>query len=256
MKRNSAWIFGALLALPLSAAAEPTGTALDYPGFADAAGLSLNGAANVADDGSLVLTPSRDWTSGSAFASEPLSMKTFSTAFAFQIDRPGGGGADGIAFIAQTVSASLGDLGGGMGYEGTRQSLAIEVDTWRNGWDPDGNHAGLLIDGDVTHRDFAAVPLDDPLEDDAPWFAWIDYDGAKISLRLARTSERPETAVFTHAIDVPAVLNADDAWIGFAAATGAARARHRILDWIYAERHDPALTDGIEMGSAVAPAKE
>jgi hypothetical protein len=102
--------------------------------------------------------------SGSAWFStqQPVS-KGFSTTFQFQITHTqleGGpsGPADGIAFVIQNSSgdglgtAARGGSGGAIGYgvpdpgdngNAIPNSLAIEFDTFQNGWDPDANHVAV-----------------------------------------------------------------------------------------------------------------
>lgn len=207
--------------------------------FSDLSGLTVSGEAMVGEDGQLVLTPSRTWAAGSIFSSQQISTNTFSTFFAFRMSDPVGGGADGIALVLQTVSASLGEAGGGMGYQNVPNSMAIEFDTWRNGWDADDNHLGLLINGSIDHTAFPAVPLAGSLEDGQPWYVWVEYDGALLSLRIAREKVRPEQATLEQFIDVPALLQSETAFVGFASATGQAYAKHEILEWTYLGRFAP-----------------
>lgn len=62
------------------------------------------------------------------------------------------GGADGIAFMLQPLSTSVGSVGGGLGYTGIAPSMAVEIDTWINGWDSIAvDHIGLSINGVSTH---------------------------------------------------------------------------------------------------------
>ncbi len=62
-------------------------------------------------------------------------------------------GADGIAFVLQPVSTSIGSNGGGLGYLGITPSVAIEIDTYQNGnyGDPAADHIGIQSNGDVDH---------------------------------------------------------------------------------------------------------
>lgn len=233
----------ACLVFGVSSAAQEQGQDLKLRDFQDLSRLTVSGAASVGGGGVLTLTPSQDWTAGSVFSSQQISTTTFSTFFSFRISEPGGGGADGIAMVMQTVSASLGEVGGGMGYQNVPNSLAIEFDTWRNGWDADDNHLGLLVNGNIEHQNFPAVPLEQKLEDGAPWYVWVDYDGAVLSLRLAREKRRPDQASFEHFVDIPDLLQSETAFVGFASATGAARAKHEILEWTYLERFAPEAID-------------
>ena len=63
------------------------------------------------------------------------------------------GGADGIAFVLQPISTSVGNPGEGLGYLGVTPSLAVEIDTWQNPnrGDPGIDHISLQRDGVVNH---------------------------------------------------------------------------------------------------------
>lgn len=60
-------------------------------------------------------------------------------------------GADGIAFLLQPVGTGVGSGGGGLGYQGISPSLAVEFDTYQNGWDPAEDHIAIQEDGDNDH---------------------------------------------------------------------------------------------------------
>ncbi len=62
-------------------------------------------------------------------------------------------GADGIAFVLQPVSTSLGAVGGGIGYSGIFPSIAVEYDTYQNSDrnDPSDDHIAIQKNGDEIH---------------------------------------------------------------------------------------------------------
>lgn len=116
--------------------------------------LALNGTSTIVSDGStdLQITNSTSGQTGSAWYLIPQAVQNgFSTTFQFQFTNPSSPPADGIAFIIQdSGTAALGDTvsGGAIGYgdtdlnvnpsqgNGIPNSLAIEFDTFENGWDP------------------------------------------------------------------------------------------------------------------------
>ncbi|MBI1287124.1 MAG: PKD domain-containing protein [Flavobacteriales bacterium] len=63
-------------------------------------------------------------------------------------------GADGIAFVLQPISTSVGTNGGGMGYENIAPSLDIQIDTYQNGDhnDPSYDHVAIMANGAVDHN--------------------------------------------------------------------------------------------------------
>ncbi len=62
-------------------------------------------------------------------------------------------GADGMAFVLQQVSTSVGTAGEGLGYLGVTPSLAVEFDTWQNPNrnDPVYDHMAIMANGVPTH---------------------------------------------------------------------------------------------------------
>ena len=82
------------------------------------------------EDGTLVLTKAKTFTRGSVWLKEQVCIENgFCTSFKFKIDRSHG--ADGFAFVMQKDSEkALGAHGGGLGYSGLFQCLAIEFDTF------------------------------------------------------------------------------------------------------------------------------
>ena len=100
------------------------------------------------------LTQAVNFQSGSVWY---LDMVDISEPFELYIDIFLGcqdaNGADGMAFVMQQVSTSVGSAGEGLGYQGIFPSLAVEFDTWQNTNrnDPVYDHMSLMRDGVVTH---------------------------------------------------------------------------------------------------------
>lgn len=110
--------------------------------------------------GALRLTTNSTNQVGSAWFVNPVPLSGgFQTTFQFLITNPSSTPADGIAFVIQNSPAGLGAIGftggngGAIGYgdddansnptSGIPNSLAIEFDTYQNGWDPDANHVAV-----------------------------------------------------------------------------------------------------------------
>lgn len=226
-----------------------------YTDFSDTSGLSLNGSAStqITGDGSVLrLTPAASTQSGSAFSSATVNAADFSTYFQFRITQPGGSlfdcntstGADGIVFVAQSVSSSVGGAGGGIGYAGIADSVGVEFDTWCNGItnDPSSNHVGIITGGSVVHG--AGSPFTANVSPDFDngelWHAWVDYDGSELEVRLSENAARPADALLTRALDIPSLLGGvDDAFVGFTSGTGGAWGNHDIVFWEYRDQFAP-----------------
>lgn len=230
-------------ALPAEAA-----NVINYPIFASCAGLQLNGNAACTSN-VLRVTPATFSQSGSAFSQTiiPLgSGNAFSTYFEFRISNSGGAGdsdglgADGLTFTVQPNAATAGGGGGGIGYSGIPNSVAVEFDTWDNGagaGDPNGNHVGVDTNGSVFS--LVTVPIPTRLNDGGVRYAWIDYNGTVLELRLSQSSTRPATPTLSHTINLVTVIGTTQAYVGFTSGTGAAFGDHDVLTWQFDNTFNP-----------------
>jgi len=187
----------------------PLGFTFGYDDFSSLEGLKLNGLADAIQqpvdvDGhpSLRLLRSSLWERSSAFWSQALQIATdtgassFSQTFQFRITGKVNTGADGIVFVICDSPDVVGGDGLGIGYSGLRHSIGVEFDTWYNGGlDPDGNHIGIDIDGNLQSVTTANPPSS--LENGSVWTGWVDYDGAthRLEVRASDTGVRPEEAI-------------------------------------------------------------
>lgn len=227
-------------------------TTLLYNDFSSTAGLQING--NAAQFGNaLRLTPANYGQGGSAFSTNVVSLDgnaSFSTAFRFRFSNAGGAcdglgcGADGIAFVVQTNSNNVGGIGGGIGYDGIANSVAVEFDTWNNG-SIDGNssnHVGIDLGGSVNSVARAEVTEGD-LNNGQIWSAWVDYNGLtdllEVRLALGAAAARPDDADLSYITDLVTALGTTDAYVGFTSGTGAAYAAHDVLAWQFHSTYNP-----------------
>lgn len=227
-------------------------TFVQFNDFSDTTGLALNGAAHAVDVGdttALRLAIDYSWSTGSAFSDVQVNAKDFSTAFAFRITNAGGisdcegiSGADGFTFAVQSVSESIGGAGDGLGYAGIPRSVAVEFDTYCN-WqqnDPSSNHVSFNTGGLVYHPEGDVLAnVDPPFDNGEVWYAWVDYNGQILELRLNQTGIRPANALIREELNIAEIIESDSAYIGFTAGTGLAWANHDILTWQYNEAFSP-----------------
>ena len=220
---------------------------LVYPNFSDVSLIQLNG--NAAKVGTaLRLTPALGNQAGSAFFKTRVSLanqRSFSTYFSFLFTNPSSPPADGIVFAIQTVSSTAGSVGGGIGFRGISPSVGIEFDTYKNTGplpdpiDPNDNHVGLDVNGDVQSL-FTANP---PADMNGPtWHVWIDYNGPTdvIQVRMGATNSRAAaTLVMSQSVDLVAVLDMDEVYVGYTAATGSKWENHDILGWYLDNDYHP-----------------
>ena len=249
MKR-AVFLAAALLSAPATA------TTIQYANFDSTVGLQLNGNAAAANDGSrnvLRLTPALSGQAGGAFSATPIALSgdySFSTRFTFNINQYGGlaGGADGLVFVIQTNPTILGGTGGGIGYEGTPNSIGIEFDTFNNGGgynDANDNHIGVDLGGSITSV-YTLNTLPYTLKSGTDLTAWVDYDGANdlLEVRFSDSGNRPIAALFSYTVDLNAVLSAPNAFVGFSSGTGSGWANHDIVNWEFRDTYAP-ITGGV-----------
>ena len=174
-------------------------------------------------EGWIELTPAAPDQAGAAWLKSPVSTGTFSVSFALRID--GHGGADGLAFAWHWGGDThLGGAGGALGvYPGLASvaGYAVELDSFADPMDSDGNHVALTPFGSWQQGHQVAAELPEAL-DDGQWHRVVVSQWAA-TLRVWVDGE--------HWIDEGPMPAAVDAMtLGFGAATHASYARHLIDD--------------------------
>lgn len=129
--------------------------------------------------------------SGSVWNSNMIDL---TEAFDFTFDvylGSSNGGADGIAFVLQPISTSIGSSGGGLGYLGISPSLAVELDTYQNGWDPTYDHIAIMANGVVNHNTASnlagpiiALPTNGDIEDGQEHLLRISWNPTSQIMRV------------------------------------------------------------------------
>ena len=109
------------------------------------------------------LTPDQGNQGGGVYQNNTINLNnSFDYKFNVFLGCNGSSGADGMTFILTNNVTSIGAQGGGLGYQGLAgNSLAVEYDTYQNGWDPSYDHIALETGGSVQHNvsgPFVALP--------------------------------------------------------------------------------------------------
>lgn len=207
----------------------------DYPDFASAAGLVLNGDAAISAD-VLELTAQIDNQVGSAFYDTAITLDndgSFRSSFSFEIDG-GSGGADGFTFTIQNDplgSNAIGNSAGLLGFDGISNAVGVEFDTFQNApWDVSDNHVSI-INGAVSNSLKTLIPAFD-LNDGSQYYAWVEYNGGSdvLAVYLSDTPSKPALALLKATVDLEVVVG-DTAYFGFTAATGPLNNSHKIHSW-------------------------
>jgi gliding motility-associated-like protein len=122
----------------------------------------LNGSASQNTCNCYTLTPAVNTKSGSVWNATKINLNNpFDFVFNVYLGCLDSNGADGIVFMLQPISTSVGTTGEGMGFEGISPSIGISLDTWRNASrnDPAFDHITIQANGNVTHVNDLAGPV-------------------------------------------------------------------------------------------------
>ncbi len=246
-------LFPAVLLLASTAPAQAV--TLIYNNFSNTSGLTINGDAAATTVGGrtvMRVTPSAFFKSGSVFSTNAITFGPtygFSTRFTFNINRPQGGGADGLVFVIQPNGNSVGGSGGGIGYKGIGNSLGVEYDTFNNG--PvdaaSNNHIGIDLNGNL-----ASLVLNKNLpfimDSGRDLTSWIDYNGATktLEVRLNNSNIRPLSAILSYQFDLAATVGGPNAFVGFTSGTGGGASNHDLVNWEFRDTFSP-------VGAAAVP---
>ena len=125
----------------------------------------INGAASQLSDSCYRLTPEQNGQAGSIWNLDQISLaQSFDVVMDIFLGCKDDNGADGIVFGFQPVSTSVGNSGGGIGFEGVNPSLGIEFDSYQNGGfgDPSFDHIAIISDGNLNHN--ASTNLAGPIQ--------------------------------------------------------------------------------------------
>ena len=212
-------------------------TLISYPSGFTAGQLTLNKAKIT---GTLLqLTDGGTYEAKSAYFSTPVNVQQFTTDFDFQQLNAIG---DGFTFVIQNQGlTALGSSGGGLGYgvsavTGTgpsiANSVAIKFDLYNNSGEGTDS-TGIYLDGAVP-----TVPATNltgtgiVLRSGDEMHAHIVYNGTNLTLTITDATVNASATV-VYAVNIPAVVGANTAYVGFTGGTGGNTSTQNILDWTY-----------------------
>lgn len=149
----------------------------------------LNGSAQKNSCNCYTLTQATTFQSGSVWNGNKIDLRS-SFDFWFNVYLGcSDAGADGIVFILQPISTSVGSSGEGMGFGGVSPSVGIALDTYQNFNlnDPSFDHISIQTNGNIDHTNDLAGPVaisstSDNVEDCSWHKLRITWDAATQSL--------------------------------------------------------------------------
>lgn len=195
----------------------------------------LNGSAIQENCNCYTLTPDEYTRSGSIWNINKISLnQPFDYNFNVFLGCDDAG-ADGIVFVLQPISTSVGTTGGGLGYENVSPSIGVAIDTWQNqeNNDPHFDHVAIHRNGNINHTsaDNLAGPVralenSDNIED-CRWHTFrIQWDPASTTIRAYIDGSLRVSATLDL---VGEVFNGDPmVFWGFTGSTGGAKNHQRV----------------------------
>lgn len=116
---------------------------------------TINGNAEQLDCHCYRLTKNIGTQSGSVWNNNQINLNnSFNYVFSVNLGNVDANGADGIAFVLQPISTSVGTGGGGLGFLGVSPSIGVSLDTYQN-TDPDSDpfydHIAIQRNGVLNH---------------------------------------------------------------------------------------------------------
>ncbi|PUZ36310.1 hypothetical protein GQ55_9G028100 [Panicum hallii var. hallii] len=237
-------------------------TEFAFPGFARAK-VTTSGAAVVTASGLLRLTNETNEVFGHGFYPAPVRFKdastggplSFSTAFVVAIvprypDAHGHGIAFALAPVPTVPAAVAGKYLGLFNTsdnrgQGRSEVVAVELDTAQDEEfsDINDNHVGIDVNGlesvsstPAAYVDVATGSLVNlSLVSGEALQVWIEYDGASMRLEVTVSpagKPRPGVPIVSSTVNLSSAV-ADDTYIGFSGANGAASSSHYVLGWSF-----------------------
>jgi alpha-L-arabinofuranosidase len=200
-------------------------------GFGSAQGkMILNGSAALSGSG-LLLTNGGASQAGTAWYSIPANVQSFTNDFTFQLTNAQ---ANGFTFTMQNQGTSAkGMFGSGMGYEFITKSVAIKFDLFNAGGEGTDS-TGIFTNGampTVPSVDLSSTGIN--LHSGDTMTVHMVYNGTILTMTITDTVTK---AAYTTSfpINIPAVIGANSALVGFTGGTGGASATQNILSWNFA----------------------
>lgn len=239
------------------------------------ANLKLNGDAK-SDNSTFTICPSAKYNIGSAWQTTEVPVAAgFTTNWVFSVDSSKIGtfpdasepGADGIAFVIQNSYKgieAIGAFGGGMGYEGIDNALAIEIDLFANDsyqlgdkLDPNGNHLAVMgttpktvlqADHSPKYQIWSTTALPTILGYGTKYYAKADYNAIQKTLDvwISETPVFGDPNIHLSNFNIKSYLsliNGTHAYVGFTSATGVAYQNHNLHSWSFCPKPLSTISD-------------
>jgi hypothetical protein len=203
--------------------------------FSSALPIQLNGNTSY-NNNILQLTPNSASQTGSAFYRTRVRITKWSTQFNLRFDSTQ---ADGTTFCIQPSSfTTLGGTGGGLGYLGINNSVAIRFDTYNSGASPSpqGIFSTDILTGGTIPGDLGGsgnLNTTFGLTSNTTWnfIVTASYNGTTLSYTIQNSSNSNQSFTSNRTINIGTTIGSCNAFIGFTSATGGATEACSIVSW-------------------------
>jgi hypothetical protein len=199
-------------------------------GFSSTTGLQLNGSAVASNDTRLQLTDGGLSEAGSVFWNTPINIQAFTTTFQFQLSNAQG---NGFTFTIQNMGpTALGGNSAGLGYQDITKSVAVKFNFYNyNGEGSDST--GVYTNGQPPVTPTVDIsPSGIQLASGDSIQATISYTGLTLNLKLLDLVTN-KTFTYSQSINIPSIVGASTAYVGFTGGTGGLSASQKLISWTY-----------------------
>lgn len=217
----------------------------------------LNGSAQQNSCNCYTLTEDVVWQGGSVWNSRKINLnQSFDFWFNVYLGCKDDTGADGIVFMLQPLSTSIGTSGEGMGFAGVTPSIGIALDTYfnPNQNDPAYDHISIQANGNPNHSADLVSPVQASVSssniEDCQWHTLrIKWNAVTKTIEVYFDG----TLRLTTQIDLIVNIfnNNPEVYWGFSGATGGSSNLQRFCTALNARFTGPFVNDGGCLGQPI-----
>jgi hypothetical protein len=223
------WTFAPGASVPVPPPSGGGGTsAINFASGFTSTGMQFNGNAVLVGNRLQLSDTSTTFEDSSAFWNQKVNVQGFTNDFRFQIANPG---ADGITFTIQGSSpTTIGAVGGGLGYGGMTNSVAVKFDIYDNAGEGT-NSTGVYLNGAYPSVPATTIGGGVNLQSGDVMAVHMTYNGTTLTMTITDTSTS-QTFTTSWPVNIPATVGST-AYVGFTGATGGLTSTEQILTWSY-----------------------
>ena len=216
-----------------------------FSDFSSTTGLVGNGfGPNALHNGTrLALTSNVNNEARSVWWNQAVPIDTFTSHFSYVGSNSANSG-DGFTFTLQnTGTSALGSLGSNLGYSGGTigsNSVAVAFNLYNGS--SYGSNFGFASADVAPVTSTSITPAD--LHNGDTYNITLSYDGTALAVTATDASNSAKTFHSSEVINLPQVLGANIATVGFTASTGSSVSTQELTHWDFTGSNAPTITTG------------